>query len=54
MGSTYYQVLYPDTDCKVALLNIGSEEADLFFKYLVQSETLKVFEEYGFLISAHD
>jgi glycerol-3-phosphate acyltransferase PlsX len=26
MGSTYYQVLYPDTDCKVALLNIGSEE----------------------------
>ena len=26
MGSTYYQVLYPDTQCKVALLNIGSEE----------------------------
>ena len=26
MGSTYYQVLYPDTKCKVALLNIGSEE----------------------------
>jgi len=26
MGSTYYQVLYPDTECKVALLNIGSEE----------------------------
>ena len=26
MGSTYYQVLYPNVDCKVALLNIGSEE----------------------------
>ena len=26
MGSTYYQVLYPDTKCNVALLNIGSEE----------------------------
>jgi len=26
MGSTYYQVLYPETECKVALLNIGSEE----------------------------
>src|SRR5210317_591472 len=26
MGSTYYQVLYPDTECKVALINIGSEE----------------------------
>ena len=26
MGTTYYQVLYPDTECKVALLNIGSEE----------------------------
>ena len=26
MGSTYYQVLYPDVECKVALLNIGSEE----------------------------
>ena len=26
MGSTYYQVLFPNTDCKVALLNIGSEE----------------------------
>ena len=29
MGSTYYQVLYPDTDCKVALLNIGSEEIEI-------------------------
>ena len=26
MGTTYYQVLYPNTECKVALLNIGSEE----------------------------
>ena len=26
MGSTYYQVLYPEVECKVALLNIGSEE----------------------------
>ena len=26
MGSTYYQVLFPNIDCKVALLNIGSEE----------------------------
>ena len=26
MGSTYYQVLYPEIDCKVSLLNIGSEE----------------------------
>ncbi len=26
MGSTYYQVLFPTIDCKVALLNIGSEE----------------------------
>ena len=26
MGSTYYQVLFPNVDCKVALLNIGSEE----------------------------
>ena len=26
MGSTYYKVLYPQIDTKVALLNIGSEE----------------------------
>ena len=26
MGSTYYRVLYPQIDAKVALLNIGSEE----------------------------
>jgi glycerol-3-phosphate acyltransferase PlsX len=26
MGSTYYQALYPDIECKVSLLNIGSEE----------------------------
>ena len=26
MGSTYYQALYPEVDCKVSLLNIGSEE----------------------------
>ena len=26
MGSTYYKVLYPETETKVALLNIGSEE----------------------------
>ena len=26
MGSTYYKVLYPQTETKVALLNIGSEE----------------------------
>ena len=26
MGSTYYQVLFPDVECKVSLLNIGSEE----------------------------
>ncbi len=26
MGSTYYKVLYPQTDTKVVLLNIGSEE----------------------------
>ena len=26
MGSTYYKVLYPQIDPKVALLNIGSEE----------------------------
>tara|TARA_B100000579_G_scaffold327051_1_gene276980 strand:+ start:7239 stop:8243 length:1005 start_codon:yes stop_codon:yes gene_type:complete len=26
MGSTYYHVLFPDVDCKVSLLNIGSEE----------------------------
>lgn len=26
MGSTYYQVLYPEVNCKVSLLNIGSEE----------------------------
>ena len=26
MGSTYYQVLFPNINCKVALLNIGSEE----------------------------
>ena len=26
MGSTYYQVLYPEVGCKVSLLNIGSEE----------------------------
>jgi glycerol-3-phosphate acyltransferase PlsX len=26
MGSTYYQVLYPKVECKVVLLNIGSEE----------------------------
>ena len=26
MGSTYYQVLFPNIECKVALLNIGSEE----------------------------
>ena len=26
MGSTYYQVLFPDVNCKVSLLNIGSEE----------------------------
>ncbi len=26
MGSTYYQVLFPNIDCKVALLNIGTEE----------------------------
>jgi len=26
MGTTYYQVLFPDVNCKVSLLNIGSEE----------------------------
>ena len=26
MGSTYYQALYPEIECKVSLLNIGSEE----------------------------
>lgn len=26
MGSTYYKILYPNSDCKVSLLNIGSEE----------------------------
>ncbi len=26
MGSTYYQVLFPSVNCKVSLLNIGSEE----------------------------
>ncbi len=26
MGSTYYQVLFPHVDCKVSLLNIGTEE----------------------------
>ncbi len=46
---THDPIIYP-----ASLINLGSEEADLFFKYLVQSETLKVFEEYGFLISARD
>lgn len=26
MGSTYYQVLFPNVNCRVSLLNIGSEE----------------------------
>lgn len=46
---THDPIIYP-----ASLINLESEEADLFFKYLVESKTLKVFEEYGFLISAGD
>ena len=46
---THDPIIYP-----ASLINLGSEEADLFFKYLVEAKTLKVFEEYGFLISARD
>ena len=46
---THDPIIYP-----ASLINLGSEEADLFFKYLVEAKTLKVFEEYGFLISALD
>ena len=46
---THDPIIYP-----ASLINLESEEADLFFKYLLESKTLKVFEEYGFLISARD
>lgn len=44
MGSTYYQVLYPEVDCKVSLLNIGSEE--LKGNNLIQ-ETHELFKKDG-------
>jgi molybdate transport system substrate-binding protein len=46
---THDPIIYP-----ASLINLGSEEADLFFKYLSETKTLKVFREYGFLISGRD
>jgi len=40
-------IIYP-----ASLLNPGSREANLFFEYLVDPKTLKIFEKYGFLITS--
>ena len=44
---THDPTIYP-----ASLVNPGSREANLFFEYLVDPKTLKIFEKYGFLITS--
>ena len=44
---THDPIVYP-----ASLVNPGSREANLFFEYLADPKTLKVFEKYGFLITS--
>ena len=44
---THDPIIYP-----ISLVNPESREANLFFDYLAESKTLKVFEKYGFLITS--
>lgn len=44
---THDPIIYP-----ASLVNSESREANLFFEYLAEPKTLKVFEKYGFLITS--
>ena len=44
---THDPIIYP-----ASLVNPRSQEANLFFEYLTDSKTLKVFEKFGFLITS--
>jgi len=44
---THDPIIYP-----AALVNPDSREANIFFEYLADPKTLKVFEKYGFLITS--
>ncbi len=44
---THDPIIYP-----ASLINSASREANLFFEYIADPKTLKVFEKYGFLMTS--